>query len=97
MNNHAVRALNRKVATVYLTKLSTASVGLLNVALTWPKRDQKGDEDIREELNRKFRRDKKILWFLCSATSPLHSFSLFFIPDVFAESDTRGRKKFSVF
>lgn len=63
---NAVRALNRKVATLYLTKLSTAVVGLLKSALTWLERGQNEDEHRREELSQLFWRDKnETCWFCC--------------------------------
>lgn len=55
---NAVRDLNRKVATLYLTKLSTAVVGLLKGALSWLERGQKEDKHRREELSQLFWRDK---------------------------------------
>lgn len=54
MSVNAVRALNRRVATLCLTQLGTAGVGLLKIALAWPGRCQKEDEHRREELSQKF-------------------------------------------
>lgn len=62
---NAVRALNRKVATLYLTKLSTAVVGLLKRALTWLERGQKEDEHRRKELSQLFWRDKNETCCFC--------------------------------
>jgi len=55
---NAVGALNKKVSTLYLTKLSTAVVGLLKADLTWPETGQKEGEHRRKEFSQKFCRDK---------------------------------------